>query len=116
MTALRLAACLLTLVALACGQAEAPPDDAQPRAVGAARPVVEWSPPSAPAQPADLVPRELCAHHDPLRQVFFGDLHTHTAFSLDALGRGGFQTPDDAYRFARGEEIGLSPVDAEGRP
>ncbi|MYH31257.1 MAG: DUF3604 domain-containing protein, partial [Acidobacteria bacterium] len=116
MTALRFAACLLTLVALACGQAEAPPDDAQPRAVGADRPVVEWSPPSAPAQAADLAPREPCAHNDPLRQAFFGDLHTHTAFSLDALGRGGFQTPDDAYRFARGEAIGLSPVDAEGRP
>ena len=78
--------------------------------------VQEWSPPSAPAQPADLIAREPCAHNDPLRQAFFGDLHTHTAFSLDALGRGGFQTPDDAYRFARGEEIGLSPLDAEGQP
>ena len=116
MTTLRLAACLLTLVALACGQGGAPAGDTAAPATQPARAVVEWSPPSAPAQAADLIPREPCAHNDPLRQVFFGDLHTHTAFSLDALGRGGFQTPDDAYRFARGEEIGLSPVDAEGRP
>ncbi|MCY4511457.1 MAG: DUF3604 domain-containing protein, partial [Acidobacteria bacterium] len=113
MTALRLfTACFLTLVALAC----TPAGDGEPPAAAPERPVVEWSPPSAPAQAADLASREPCAHHDPLRQVFFGDRHPHTAFSLDALGRGGFQTPDDAYRFARGEEIGLSPIDAEGRP
>ena len=113
MTALRLLTpCLLALVAVACSQE----GGTQPPAAAPERPVVEWSPPSAAARAADLAPREPCAHHDPLRQVFFGDLHTHTAFSLDALGRGGFQTPDDAYRFARGEEIGLSPVDAEGRP
>ena len=105
-------ACLLAVVAIACSQE----GDGPTPASTPARPVVEWSPPSGPAQPAELAGREPCAHHDPLRQVFFGDLHTHTAFSLDALGRGGFQTPDDAYRFARGEEIGLSPVDAEGRP
>ena len=34
----------------------------------------------------------------------------------DALGRGGFQTPDDAYRFACGEAIGLSPVGDDGQP
>ena len=36
--------------------------------------------------------------------------------ALDAQQRGGFQTPDDAYRFARGEPIGLSPSDPSGRP
>ena len=113
----RFAVCLsLALAPLACGQGATPDGDAPVQAVGAARPVVEWTPPSAPAQPAELLPREPCAHRDPLRQAFFGDLHTHTAFSIDALGRGGFQTPDDAYRFARGEAVGLSPVDAEGRP
>ena len=123
-----LAACMAMLAGLGCGGVGAPPGAAPP--LGAATPpgavprpasppgrvVQEWSPPSAPAQQADLVPREPCAHYDPLRQAFFGDLHTHTAFSLDALGRGGFQTPDDAYRFARGEAIGLSPLDDEGRP
>ena len=77
MTALRLlAACLLALVAIAC----TPAGDPEPPTSPAGRVVQEWSPPSAPAQAANLVPREPCAHHDPLRQAFFGDLHTHTAF------------------------------------
>ena len=37
--------------------------------------------------------REPCAHHDPLRQPFFGDLHVHTAFSFDALGPGHARAP-----------------------
>src|SRR5581483_9096349 len=39
------------------------------------------------------------------RRVFFGELHLHTAYSLDAwaLIPGLRTTPDDAYRFARGE-------------
>ncbi len=104
-----------TLVALGCGPAAEPVGDPQPSPASPQRVSHEWTPPSAPAQPADLVPREPCAHLNPLRQAFFGDLHTHTAFSLDALGRGGFQTPDDAYRFAQGDEIGLSAVDGAPR-
>ena len=57
----------MNLVALACGQPDSLPGDVQPMAVGADRPVVEWNPPSAEAQAADLVPREPCAHNDPLR-------------------------------------------------
>jgi hypothetical protein len=38
-------------------------------------------------------------------QVFFGDLHVHTLLSADAGGAGARLMPDDAYRFARGEEI-----------
>ena len=40
-----------------------------------------------------------------LRQAYFGDLHIHTAFSLDAFTFGTRSTPDDAYRYARGEAI-----------
>ena len=57
-----------------------------------------------------------CTNRDPNGMAFFGDLHVHTAFSFDAIARGGFQTPDDAYRFARGEEIGLAPRDESGQP
>ncbi|MCE2391092.1 MAG: DUF3604 domain-containing protein [Proteobacteria bacterium] len=57
-----------------------------------------------------------CEQRDPLRQVFFGDLHVHTAFSTDAYVFGTRAGPDDAYRFARGEEIGLPPLDAQGDP
>jgi hypothetical protein len=51
------------------------------------------------AEPAERV--------DPAsRQAFFGDLHLHTSFSYDAWGFGPYRlTPDDAYRFARGEAV-----------
>lgn len=53
--------------------------------------------------------RAPCADHDPLRRPFFGDTHVHTALSFDAMGQGTRTGPRDAYRFARGEEIGLPP-------
>jgi hypothetical protein len=39
------------------------------------------------------------------RQAFFGDLHLHTSFSADAWSFGTRTTPEDAYRFAKGETI-----------
>lgn len=39
------------------------------------------------------------------RNAYFGDLHVHTANSFDAYVFGVRSTPDDAYRFARGEKI-----------
>jgi hypothetical protein len=60
--------------------------------------------------------REACARHDPLRVPHFGDTHVHTALSFDAWGQGTRNTPRDAYRFARGEPLGIQPYDREGRP
>ncbi len=60
--------------------------------------------------------RQPCARRDPLRLPFFGDLHVHTALSLDASTQGTRAMPADAYRFARGEPLGVQPFDAEGRP
>ncbi|HJN49821.1 MAG TPA: DUF3604 domain-containing protein [Pseudomonadales bacterium] len=41
------------------------------------------------------------------RSAFFGDLHIHTMYSFDAFTNGRVRTsPDDAYRFAKGEVIG----------
>ncbi len=57
-----------------------------------------------------------CADFDPLRQPFFGDTHVHTRLSLDANLQGNRLSPMDAYRFARGEEIGIQPYDADGNP
>lgn len=43
----------------------------------------------------------------PQRRAFFGDLHIHTGLSLDAFAWSVRVTPDDAYRFAKGEPIRL---------
>jgi len=60
--------------------------------------------------------REACTSHVEQRQPFFGDTHVHTALSFDAWGQGTRARPADAYRFAKGEAIGMQPYDAEGRP
>lgn len=40
------------------------------------------------------------------RKAFFGDLHIHTMYSMDAFMAGGVRTsPDDAYRYAKGEPL-----------
>jgi len=38
-------------------------------------------------------------------QVFFGDTHLHTSYSADAGMVGCTLGPDDAFRFAKGEEV-----------
>ncbi len=50
--------------------------------------------PDGPAQQADW-PEE----------VYWGDTHLHTRLSMDAGAMGTVRTPEDAYRFARGERI-----------
>ena len=82
----------------------------------AARRHQDWEPPGGPATVPASPPGPRCTHYSPTRSAFFGDLHVHTVQSLDAYGRGGFQTPDDAYRFAKGEPIGLTPRSADGEP
>jgi hypothetical protein len=43
----------------------------------------------------------------PLRNVYFGETHLHTMFSLDAYIGDNRQTPDMSYRFAKGEAIDI---------
>jgi hypothetical protein len=59
--------------------------------------------------------REECASYEPLRRPLFGDTHVHTAFSFDASIQDTRNTPRDAYRFARGERVGLQPYDQDGK-
>jgi hypothetical protein len=62
------------------------------------------------------VPREACIERHAQRRPFFGDLHVHTVLSLDASTMGTRNRPADAYRFARGEKLGIQPYHSDGTP
>ena len=58
--------------------------------------------------------REPCAKHNPERNAYFGDLHIHTRYSLDAATQDTRTSPADAYRFAKGERIPVQPYNEAG--
>ena len=68
---------------------------------------VEWEPPGAPAAASALAPAAECTRREPGKMAFFGDLHVHTGFSMDARTRDLTLTPDDAYRYATGGTVSL---------
>ncbi|MDB5474807.1 MAG: hypothetical protein JWP49_318, partial [Phenylobacterium sp.] len=72
------------------------PKPAQKPAPAAARPAVVATAPQGRRLPG----------WNPERNAYFGDLHVHTKLSFDAYIFNVRATPDDAYRFARGETIG----------
>jgi hypothetical protein len=55
-------------------------------------------------RPADKEYSPYLNHNYP-DQVFFGDTHLHTSYSTDAGMFGNTLGPDEAYRFAKGEEV-----------
>lgn len=69
---------------------------------------------AAPAGPAGrrlryTEERAACANYNRTRNPHFGDVHVHTSRSLDAGIQDTRTTPDQAYRFAKGERIGIQP-------
>ncbi len=63
---------------------------------------------AAPAEtelPANVADAEAAVVANGTRNAYFGDLHVHTRFSFDAFIFGTRTSPEDAYRFAKGEAI-----------
>lgn len=56
-----------------------------------------------------------CKNSNPLRNLYFGDLHFHTTHSWDAFGYDLLVTPKESYAFARGGSLQLPPLDASGK-
>jgi hypothetical protein len=51
---------------------------------------------------------EAAVPENPLKDAYFGELHLHTSYSLDSFIGGNRNTPEDAYRFARGEAMTIN--------
>lgn len=60
--------------------------------------------------------RAPCTDREPLRQALWGELHVHSSLSMDAWLWDVRATPDDVFAFAKGEEVRLAPLDANGEP
>jgi hypothetical protein len=56
----------------------------------------------------DIAAQEAAVPENPLKDAFFGETHLHTSYSLDAFIGGNRRTPDDAYRFAKGEPMEIN--------
>ena len=60
--------------------------------------------PPASAQPSGE-PGRGSGKPNPLNNVYFGEQHLHSVNSPDAFAMGTRNTPDDAFRFCKGEAI-----------
>jgi len=69
--------------------------------------VLSLSPTLATAQSTGEPGRD-SGEANPFKNVYFGEQHLHTVNSPDAFAFGTRNTPDDAYRFCRGEAIKLA--------
>jgi len=63
---------------------------------------VETAKPGTSAAQPSSAPRP---PRNPLRNAYFGDLHLHTSYSMDAFAFGTRTTPEDSFKFAVGEPV-----------
>jgi hypothetical protein len=80
----------------------------------ACAPTVLAQPPERPYRITEE--RASCRDYAPLRRPHFGDMHVHTAWSFDASSQDTRNRPADAYRFARGEILGIQPYGDDDQP
>jgi hypothetical protein len=107
-------ACLPIGLALACSDGADPQAPEAVEATSAAPAAAE-----APTPPDRIVSytetREPCANYSPTRVALFGDLHVHTSLSFDAAANSIGATPEDAYRYGKGDAIDFWPL-VDGKP
>ena len=60
---------------------------------------------SSPEDSAEVRTREPCLSHEPNRQLLWGDTHVHSSLSFDARAYEVLDGPEEAWAFARGEEV-----------
>ncbi len=53
-----------------------------------------------------------CPDYQSLRNLYWGDLHAHTSYSLDSYAVANRNDPKDAYAFARGAEVPIAAGDS----
>lgn len=74
----------------------------------AANPAADPRPDPGTTKGAVPLAGQTCPDHNPLKNAYFGDLHTHTTFSYDAYTFETRTTPLDAYAFAKGMAITIA--------
>jgi len=59
----------------------------------------------ANAAPTSATSTDARPSRNPLRNAYFGDLHLHSGYSMDAFAFGTRTTPEDSYKYAMGETV-----------
>ena len=93
----------LCLFLAACGNEASAPDTSA--GVDADMPDVAQPAEQTAESSRGIAEKEAAVAQNPLKDAYFGEVHLHTGVSMDAFIAGNRLTPDEAYRFAKGEEV-----------
>jgi hypothetical protein len=79
-----------------------------------ASPLPETPAAEASAPAVGVTTQALCSDYNLYKNVYWGDLHTHTSYSVDAYSFRTRNTPQDAHAFARGAPKQIAAGDPNG--